>query len=233
MIFFHRSKQDKILSKSIKNIIGTRPGNIFLYKLAFRHRSVAKTMRNGTKISNERLEYLGDAILTAVVADFLFKKFPYKSEGFLTEMRSKLVSRETLNKLSKRIGIQELIDFDGSNSVNKSICGDTFEALIGAVYLDFGYKKTKNVILHHIYRHYVDVDEMEKQEYNFKSKLIEWGQKEKKVIQFKVCDSAYSNQKYFTIQVLVDDVVMGEACGVSKKKGEQLAAEKACAKIFK
>ena len=130
--------EDKQLFVALKNIFGYYPGNIFLYKLAFRHKSQAIELNNGNRVSNERLEYLGDAILSAVVADHLFKMFPYKDEGFLTEMRSRIVSRVQLNKLSQKMGI---------NNVYRSMKGDAFEALIGAIYLDKGYNFTRQIII--------------------------------------------------------------------------------------
>lgn len=231
--YFHRTEEDKKLVKAIKNIIGFRPDNIFLYKLAFKHRSAAELHENGTKICNERLEYLGDAILSAIVADFLFKKFPYRDEGFLTEMRSKMVSRDNLNKLSAKLAIKDLIEHNDNNVMNKSIYGDAFEALIGAVYLDFGYKKTKKLIIGRIIKFHIDVDGLEQQEINFKSKLIEWCQKEKKTIEFKVMDEDIaSSGKLYKIAAVVDGEIIGEGKDFSKKRAEQYAAEKACEKIF-
>ena len=140
--------KEKNLRLSIKNIFGFYPGNIFLYKLALRHKSASRNKINGLKINNERLEYLGDAILGAVVADFLFKRFPYESEGFLTEMRSKIVSRSSLNRLSHKMGLSKLIlSSKAQNSHGKSAAGDAFEAFIGALYLDKGYNFSKNIIV--------------------------------------------------------------------------------------
>ena len=164
--------------------MGFRPKNISLYELAFRHRSVAKEIRDGVKDSNERLEFLGDAVLGAIVANYLFSKFPFKDEGFLTELRSKMVSRVYLNKLALKIGIDKLVQYDESNRLYKSICGDTFEALIGAIYLDKGFDFTEKVVLNRIIRFHVDIDELEKQELNFKSKVINWAQRNRKSISF-------------------------------------------------
>ena len=146
----HFSK-DKKLYQSINNILGFYPGNIFLYKLAFLHKSASQDTKKGVKVSNERLEYLGDTILSTIVADFLFKKYPFNDEGFLTEMRSKIVSRANLNKLSQKIGLNHLIQKDKeSNNHYRSIEGDTFEALIGAVYLDKGFDFTYRVVIKRI-----------------------------------------------------------------------------------
>lgn len=222
------SPEDKQLSKAIKNIIGISPDNIFLYKLAFRHRSAAAEIKKGVKDSNERLEYLGDAILSAVVADFLFKKFPYKGEGFLTEMRSKIVSRSNLNKLFEKLGMASLIQANSESlSNNKSIFGDTFEALIGAIYLDKGYDKTKKVILNRIIKFHVDIEELENTEKNFKSKLIEWAQREKKSIEFVISDEKETRRgRLFEITVRIDGEDMGVGSDFSKKQAEQTAAEK-------
>ena len=134
---------DRKYVKRMKNLLGFIPGNLSLYKMAFRHRSMALTLKNGSKSSNERLEFLGDAVLGSVVAEILFKLYPYKDEGFLTELRSKIVRRANLNQLGRKLGFQELIDFDEKTinltSKQSSLFGDAFEALIGAVYLDKGY----------------------------------------------------------------------------------------------
>jgi len=219
--------------KSLKNLLGFVPGNLSLYRMAFRHRSVATQTKNGSKNSNERLEFLGDAILGSVVAEVLFKRYPYREEGFLTEMRSKIVSRANLNQLSKRLGLDELIEFDNRmvNFPNKqgSLLGDAFEALIGAVFLDQGYNFTREFLINHIIKPHVDIHQLELTETNFKSKLIEWSQRHGKDVSFEViANSEGENAKLFTIQVNVD----GEVCGVgrdyNKKNAEKLAAEKAC-----
>ncbi|MBK7028181.1 MAG: ribonuclease III [Bacteroidales bacterium] len=156
-----------------------------MYKLAFRHKSLAKELTNGTRVSNERLEYLGDAILSAVVADYLFKIFPIKGEGFLTEMRSRIVSRASLNKLSQKLGLDKLIQVSTEgNNVYKSMNGDAFEALIGAIYLDKGYQFTRRIIIEKIILQHFDLDELENNDTNYKSRLIEWAQREKHSVEF-------------------------------------------------
>ena len=221
------------LSRSIRNLLGFWPGNIRLYEQAFRHRSVAKEIRAGVKDSNERLEFLGDAILGAAIANFLFRKFPYKDEGFLTELRSRMVSRTYLNKISIKIGIDKLIQYNETNRLYKSICGDTFEALIGAIYLDKGYRFTEKIFLERIIRFHVDVDELENQDLNFKSKLINWAQRERKTIVFDAReDSQNDSQRLYYVTVLIDNESKGEGVGFSKKTAEQAAAENACALLF-
>ncbi len=220
---------DKQLYQSIKNILGFYPGNIFVYKLAFLHKSASQETRKGIKISNERLEYLGDTILSTVVADYLFKKYPFNDEGFLTELRSKIVSRTNLNKLSKKMGLNHLIQRDNeSNNLYRSIEGDTFEALIGAIYLDKGFNFTHRVIVNRIIHVHLDIDEIEHKQWNFKSKLIDWAQRERKTAGYNVVDVIGGG---YTKQYKVELTIDGEpiACGqdYSIKAAEQLASEKA------
>jgi ribonuclease-3 len=218
---------------TIKNLLGFWPGNIRLYELAFRHRSIAKEIKDGVKDSNERLEFLGDSVLGAIVTHYLFNKFPYKDEGFLTEMRSKMVSRVYLNKLALKIGLDKLIQYDPSNRLYKSICGDTFEALIGAIYLDKGFKFTHQVVYSRIIKFHVDIEELQNQDINFKSKLINWSQRSRKSILFDSREEFDSEkQKLYYVTVLVDDVPLGEGVGFSKKSAEQSAAEIAYNAIF-
>lgn len=228
-----RQNPDKTLSNAIKNIFGFRPGNIFLYKLAFLHRSAGQEAANGTRINNERLEFLGDAILDAVIADYLFKKFPVEDEGFLTEMRSKIVSRVQLNKLSQKLGLEHLVQLDpAANGVFRSYKGDAFEAFIGAVYLDKGYMFSRRLIIDRILHQYYDVEELVKQELNYKSRIIEWAQKEKKNIQFVVVDEVGSGyKKQYVVELVVDNVVVDRGRDYSIKGAEQIASEKAWLKI--
>lgn len=223
---FHASS-DKKLIHSIKNMFGFRPGNVFLYKLAFLHKSVSQEALNGVKINNERLEFLGDAVLDAVTADFLFKTFPTKDEGFLTEMRSKIVSRVSLNKLSQRLGLDHLVQLDPSGTY-RSFRGDAFEAFVGAVYLDKGYRFTRKLIIEQIIKRYYNMDDLVSQELNFKSKMVEWAQKEKKQLVFQVVDETGSGyKKQYIVAVIVDDVPVSQGRDYSIKGAEQLAAEKA------
>jgi ribonuclease-3 len=220
-------------AKSLKNMLGFVPSNLNLYRMAFRHRSVAISLKNGTKSSNERLEFLGDAILGSVVAEMLFKRYPYKNEGFLTEMRSKIVSRVNLNQLALKLGFNELIEYDAKtiNYGNKqsSLLGDAFEAFIGAVYLDKGYTFTKDLILNRIIQDHVDVHQLELTETNFKSKLIEWCQREGKEFAFEpLVNEDDESEKLFSIQALVDGEVVGLGRDFNKKNAEKMAAEKAC-----
>lgn len=219
--------------KKLKNILGFVPGNVLLYSMAFRHRSVAKVLQNGSKSSNERLEFLGDAILGSVIAELLFKSYPYKEEGFLTEMRSKIVNRVNLNQLAKKMGFDQLIVFDtrtvSVQSKHHSMLGDAFEALIGAVYLDKGYNFTKDFLLKRIVKPYIDIHTLEMTETNFKSKLIEWCQRHGKDISFDMVENGEGESaKLFTIHAIVDSENQGIGRDYNKKNAEKLAAEKAC-----
>ncbi|MBC7745169.1 MAG: ribonuclease III [Flavobacterium sp.] len=222
--------------KALRNLLGFVPGNLNLYRMAFRHRSVAIQTKNGFKTSNERLEFLGDAILGSVVAEVLFKKYPYKEEGFLTEMRSKIVSRINLNQLSRKLGLNELIEFDTKMSIPSkqgSMLGDAFEALIGAVFLDKGYNFTRDFLITQIIKPHVDINQLEFTETNFKSKLIEWCQRHGKDITFEVIKNAEGeNVKLFTIQVIIDGEIFGLGIDYNKKNAEKLAAEKTCSTLI-
>ncbi len=220
---------DKDLIFAMKNIFGFFPGNLTLYKLAFLHRSLAAE-QNGHKLSNERLEFLGDAVLSSIVAEYMFKKFPYKEEGFLTEMRSKMVSREALNKLSFKLGLDGFIQSNhDARNYFRSMGGDAFEAIIGAIYLDKGYNFTKRIVINRIINVHFDVDELEKLENNFKSKLIEWAQKERKEVKFNVVsENGTSGKKQYVVEITVDEVACATGCDFSIKGAEKIAAEKAC-----
>ncbi len=230
--FFSR---DKHLYQAIKNIFGFYPRNIFLYRLAFLHRSAKESSIHGIKINNERLEFLGDAILDSVIADYLFRTFPTKDEGFLTEMRSKIVSRVQLNKLSQKLGLEKLIRLDStSNNIYRSFQGDAFEALVGAMYLDRGYSFTRHILLERIIRYYFNINELVTQEVNFKSRIIEWAQKEKKQLIFSVVEETGSGyKKQYIIEILIDNVPVSRGQDFYIKGAEQNAAEKAWNKLTK
>lgn len=223
---------EKQLFISIKNIFGFYPENIFLYKLAFTHKSQAETI-NGIKVSNERLEFLGDTVISTVVADYLFRIFPLKDEGFLTEMRSRIVSRVQLNKLSLKLGIDKLIiHASGTNSVFRSIKGDAFEAIIGAMYLDKGYEFTRSVLIDRIIKNHFDLMELVNTDLNYKSKLIAWTQKEKRAIEFVVAEEIGAGyNKQYIVEVKIDDEPLGRGQDYSIKGAEQNAAMKVVEKL--
>lgn len=224
---------DRHFVRSLRNVLGFVPGNLYLYHLAFRHKSVAVPLRGGAKNSNERLEFLGDAILGSIIAELLFKKYPYKGEGFLTEMRSKIVSRVHLNQLSKKLGLDEMIQYDTRmiHFPNKqgSLLGDAFEALIGAVFLDKGYAFTRNFVINRIIKPHVDIHLLEQTETNFKSRLIEWCQQSGKEVAFVQTENDEGDhRKMFTVDALINGEVYGTGKDYSKKSAEKIAAEKAC-----
>ena len=218
--------------KSLKNLLGFVPGNLSLYRLAFRHKSVAQNLKKGIKNSNERMEFLGDAVLGSVVAEVLFKLYPYEDEGFLTELRSKIVNRVNLNQLARKLGFEQLIQYDNrmvNSTRQSSLLGDAFEALVGAVYLDKGYDFTRNFLINHIIKSHIDIQKLEQTETNFKSKLIEWCQRHGKDITFELIENKEGeSNKLFTVQVLIEGEIMGSGKEFNKKTAEKLAAEKAC-----
>jgi ribonuclease-3 len=213
---------------SIKRILGFRPSNIHLYQQAFFHRSAGKRNIMGFKLNNERLEYLGDSILSAVVASYLFRRYPNKDEGFLTEMRSKIVSRESLNKVGQKMHLTELIKTSCQpHSRFKSLNGDAVEALFGAIFLDKGYRFTEKIIIKHLLVHYIDIDEVEHREWNFKGKLIDWGQHSRKTISFRTL-AVIPQKEYkrlYRVEVTVDGKHSFIGENYSIKSAEQTVAE--------
>ncbi len=233
MFNLFKSTKERGFKLSIKNIIGISPKNVSLYIQAFRHNSVAKEIKEGLKNSNERLEFLGDSVLNTIIADYLFKKYPYKDEGFLTKMRSKLVSREHLNQLSLKLGLNKLLLLSSDPGLrNSSMNGDAFEALVGAIFLDRGFREAKEFIINRILKFHVDVEKLIETETDFKSKIIEWGQHEKKNLQFVLLqENGRGHEKNFLIAVTVEGEEIAQKQHISKKKAEQLAAEIACVKL--
>lgn len=228
------AEKDKKLISAIKNIVGSSPFNLELYRLATQHVSVAKKNMLGIKESNERLEYLGDAVLSAVVAEYLFKKFPYKDEGFLTEIRARIVNRDSLNSVAKKIGIIHIIEFDQSTTVahhhlsHKSISGNTLEALVGAVYLDRGFEFCKQFILKRLIIPHFDLQKIIEINPNHKSQIIEWAQKNNRDVRFEIINIHGQSQfKEFVAQVFIDGKPICTGSGYSKKKAEQSASQKA------
>lgn len=224
-----KSKNDQKLIRAIQNIAGLTPSNLELYRLATVHSSIAQENRHGVKESNERLEYLGDAILGAAVADYLFKKFPFKPEGFLTEIRSRIVNREALNQLARKIGVANIVQFDSKNAhLQQVILGNTLEAIVGAIYLDKGFLRTRKFVIDKMISPNYNLEELVNSNSNFKSKIIEWAQREGREVRFEIVNVRKAkNHKEFTAQVLVDNEPKGTGYGNSKKKAEQDAAYKA------
>ena len=230
-LFRYQNKAEKDLASYIKNVFGFYPHNIALFQQAFTHKSMSHNRINGISVSNERLEYLGDAVLSSLVAEYLFKKYPTKQEGFLTEMRSRIVSRSSLNKLSSKLGFDKMISHvkinEGKHIQFRTVGGNAFEAFTGALFLDRGYNFTYKIIVDRIMRYHLNIDDIEKNEVNFKSRLLEWGQKHKHHVEFKLADTQGEGfDKLYNIKVVIDEKEYGNATDYSIKGAEQLAAEK-------
>jgi ribonuclease-3 len=225
-------EREKFLKKSVRHLIGANPSNLQLYRLAFLHASASKESVSKTyKESNERLEYLGDSVLGMITAAYLFKKYPFKDEGFLTEIRSRMVSRESLNVLGRKLGLDEVIEYENQKRSilsRSSMYGDALEAFIGAIYLDKGFAFTQHFIITKILTQYFDLETVVQNNPNFKSILIEWAQKEGKKTQFSMEEEGLHHNKEFTAFVLIEGEKIAEGKGYSKKKAEQTAAMKAC-----
>ncbi len=222
------TSDDKIFCNAIKNIISEYPKKINYYKLALTHKSLHEKF-NDIEISNERLEFLGDAILGAIVADYLYQIFPAKDEGFLTQLRSKIVKRETLNILSKNIGLDKIIKTNVENLRNTNILGDAFEAFVGALFLDKGYEKTFEIVIDTFVKQHLDIKTLITEDNDYKSRIINWSQKNKKEIAYNT--NSVSNENYFTSSVLINNKVVGKGKGSSKKQAEQDASKQAINKI--
>ena len=214
--------------------MGFYPDHIELYQEAVTHRSSSLRSEKGRWVNNERLEFLGDAILDAIVADILSKKFEVKKEGVLTSMRSRIVQRETLNKLAIELGLDKLIVSSTRNLAhNTNINGDALEAIIGAIYLDQGYRVAKKFVYETMIKQHMNIENVIKHEVDFKSRLIEWGQKNKVDVVFNVIESSYDeeNNPIFYSCVLVGGLEIGSGRGYSKKESHQVAAKEALNKI--
>jgi ribonuclease-3 len=219
---------------SFYKVLGFYPDRIELYKEAMTHRSSSIRSKKGKWINNERLEFLGDAILDAIVADILYKKFENKKEGFLTSTRSRIVQRDTLNKIAVELGLEKIIISSTRNLAhNTNIYGDALEALIGAIYLDQGYRVAKKFVYETLIKEHINIDKVLKSEVDFKSRLIEWGQKNRVDVRFEVTDSSYDaqNNPVFISCVKVAEVEIGSGKGYSKKESHQKAAKIAIKKL--
>lgn len=214
---------DKELAAYIRSVTGITPGNLKLFKQVFQHRS--KFIE--PKENNERLELLGDAILDAIVCEFLFKKYPYKEEGFITELRSKIVNRKSLNEVGTKLGLVEKLAFNrrSMNDVSKDLAGNTFEALVGAVYLDSGFDATRKFIMKRVLKNLIDVDSLEVTNTDYKSQIFHYIQREGKSIEFKVVEEKTRNRRaYFIIELHINAKSVSRGEGFSKKIAEQNAA---------
>jgi ribonuclease-3 len=221
---------DTSFQKQLKNVLGIKSGNVLLYRTALSHRSVKETPDE----NNERLEYLGDAVLSAIVADYLFKRYPYKGEGFLTEMRSKMVNRQQLNDIALKMGLRKLTFYNKFDNALKGsqIFGNTLEALVGAVYLDKGYLKTHNWVLKQIVIPHMFVDDLELIDINLKNKLIGWANKNGKALTFELADEKMEgSRRLFTINAMLDGQLLAMGKGYNKKDASQVAAQVAMEKL--
>ncbi len=215
-------------------ILGFFPRDIKVYQQALLHKSTSLRSEKGRPINNERLEFLGDAILDAIVGDIVYRHFEGRREGFLTNTRSKIVQRETLNKLAVEIGLDKLVKYSTrSSSHNSYMYGNAFEAFIGAIYLDQGYDRCKQFMEEKIFKNYIDLDKMSRKEVNFKSKLIEWSQKNKMEVSFELIEQ-FLDEEYnpmFHTEVRIEGISAGTGTGYSKKESQQNAAQMALKKI--
>ncbi len=221
-------RKNRELYSSFYKILGFYPHDIRPYELSLHHKS-SSIRKPGGQINNERLEFLGDAVLDAVVGDIVFRHFEGKKEGFLTDTRSKIVKRETLNRLAVEIGLDKLvISSTQSPTHNSHVCGNAFEALVGAVYLDRGYSYCMRFIGKRIMARLIDIDKLAYKEVNFKSKLLEWGQKRRAEISFKLVRQGMegSTTPVFTTQITIEGVTCGKGSGYSKKESQQMAAKR-------
>ena len=223
--------KNKEFYKFLKKQLKINPRKLQLYELAFLPRAAAITLSDGSVVNNERLEYLGDAILDAVIADYLFRKFPKEREGFLTRMRSKIVNREHLDFIANRMNLVQLVNIHSNKkeALKKRICGELFEAFIGAMYLDRGYDKTCSYIINHVLNNYIDIEKLTLTETDFKSRLIEWGQKHKFQVEFETIEMTTEkpkNSTQFSVQVTISGVPIAKGSGKSKKEAEQKASQK-------
>lgn len=227
-------REDKESYFCFYKILGFYPRNIQLYQQALLHKSTSIRSEKGRPLNNERLEFLGDAILDAIVGDIVYKHFEGRREGFLTNTRSKIVQRETLNKLAVEIGLDKLVKYSTrSSSHNSYMYGNAFEAFIGAIYLDQGYERCKRFMEEKIFKNYIDLDKMSRKEVNFKSKLIEWSQKSKVEVSFELIEQ-FLDEDYnpmFHTEIRIEGISAGKGTGYSKKESQQNAAQAALKKI--
>ena len=218
---------DKDFARRLRSLIGFTPVNISIFKLAFSHKSNPSDKAYAIQ-NNERLEYLGDAILGTIVAEYLFKKYPNANEGFLTKMRSKIVKRKSLNKIGDKMGLDVLLTEYNQTRLSRSMLGNAVEALVGAIYLETGYRGTKRYVVKKILRNYVDIHELEHFDDNYKSQLLEWCQKNGQTVSYKLLARyKFEKRDRFKVAVLIDGEKIATADDFNKKSAEQTASEKA------
>ncbi len=219
--------KDRTFIRSISKLTGFTPVNVKLYRLAFSHKSFNQGDRYAQQ-NNERLEFLGDAVLGTIVAEYLFRKYPSRNEGFLTKMRAKIVKRKTLNFIADQMGLDVFLLHQGVGNVSNSMLGNALEAFIGAVYIDEGYDRTRNFVVYKILREYIDIEKLELMDDNYKSQLLEYCQKHGKPISYQLlAKSKVDNRDRFLVSVRVDNESLATGEDFSKKSAEQLASKDA------
>jgi ribonuclease III len=221
-------------SSSLKKLLGLRPGDLRIYEIAFIHRSASLTLPDGKKINNERLEFLGDSVLDTILSDFLFDKYPDASEGFMTKIRARIVNREVLNQLALSMGIDKILVSNISSShQTKNLFGDALEAIIGAVFLDKGFRKTKKLVMKNILNKYLDLEKIVATDNDYKSLVFEWVQKKKANLNFTYSEDYdfMLKKSVFTTTLCIDRVEFGKGQGASKKEAEQEASCQAWEKL--
>lgn len=223
------SNKDEQFYVEMKSLLGFAPNSLYLYRKAFVHRSIKEIDDIGNPRNYERLEFLGDAMLDAVIASYLFKKVPSGNEGYLTQMRSKIVSREHLNELGRDLNLIRFVKSNVSKSkFGENINGNIFEALIGAIYLDRGYKYCKKFVYKVVIKPYVDIPKLEGKVSSYKSLFIEWCQKEKKGFEFEVYDDTGNDSvRHFSVKLFLENNIVAKGRSTSKKKAEEIAAKRA------
>ena len=230
--FFNRYfSKDKHFCGKLSSMLGYTPAHLELYVQAFKHKSNSVEV-NGRRQHNERLEFLGDAILNSIVAEYLYKKYPNGDEGFLTKMRSKIVKRKTLDAIGARMGIDDLMTIMNKTQISRSMLGNALEALVGAVYLENGYAFTRKFIVLEILRKYLDIHRLEGMDDNFKSQLLEWCQKNNMEVNYELVSKyKFEKRDRFKIAVMIQGEQVAEADDFNKKNAEQIASEKAMMKL--
>jgi ribonuclease III len=219
--------KDRDFAKRISSIIGFTPANLPIFRLAFHHKS-SSTDKTSPLRSNERLEFLGDAVLSTIVAEYLFKKYPNGSEGFLTKMRSKIVKRRTLNQIADDMGLDVILREYNDTRLSDSMKGNALEALIGAIYLEKGYNGSKQIVIGRILRNHINIHELEQQDDNYKSQLLEWCQKTGRDVDYRMKQKyKFDKRDRFKIAVAVNGDEVASAEAFSKKSAEQLASQRA------
>lgn len=223
---FYFSK-DKALAQRLRQVLGFTPQKLKLYKLAFYHKSMNDELTQNNQ-HNERLEYLGDSILNSIVAEYLFRKYPKQDEGFLTKMRSKIVKRKTLNNLARQMGLDTILVEYSQGRLSGSMMGNAFEAMIGAIYLERGFSFAKMYVLNDILLKHLDIHDLEMSDDNFKSQLLEWGQKFNISVDYQLLSRyKYDKRDRFKVAVIVDGNQVAVADDFSKKSAEQSASKAA------